>query len=260
MIDESEIPESLKERASMMEGILIACATGESSDNHVYEFLRRQFMADPVLKELLPRFVRTYRNLNAFWLYIKNEAASYAERRQIISVAFTQLMDHLEGRNSAPGDLVVFDVLESFDAEGVASLWAKAIERRMTDPEGAITIARTLLERVIKRILDESGESYSEKDDLPKLYSRAAKVMNLAPNQHTEEPIKAILGGAMTVVNGIGTIRNRLSDSHGRGGKLPVKPLPRHASLAVNIAGAVATFLVETHLKRQGRSSAPRPV
>ncbi|MDG1319996.1 MAG: abortive infection family protein [Paracoccaceae bacterium] len=46
------------------------------------------------------------------------------------------------------------------------------------------------------------------------------------------------------------TLRNRLSDSHGRGGRLPVRPSPRHASLAVNTAGAIATFLVETFNER----------
>jgi hypothetical protein len=126
---------------------------------------------------------------------------------------------------------------------------AKALNRRNTDPEGAITVARTLLESVCKRILDDLGEEYSEKEDLPKLYGKAAKRLNLAPDQHSEEPIKAILGGAMNLVNGIGTLRNRLSDSHGRGGK-PVRPSPRHASLAVNTAGAIATFLVETHVER----------
>jgi hypothetical protein len=84
---------------------------------------------------------------------------------------------------------------------------------------------------------------------LPKLYGAAAKTLNLAPNQHSEEAIRSILGGAMTLVNGIGTLRNKLSDSHGRGG-LPVKPSPRHASLAVNTAGAIATFLVETFNER----------
>ena len=78
----------------------------------------------------------------------------------------------------------------------------------------------------------------------------AAKALNLAPDHHSEESIKAILGSAMNLVNGIGTLRNRLSDSHGRGGKLPVKPSPRHASLAVNTAGAIAMFLVETHLDK----------
>lgn len=84
----------------------------------------------------------------------------------------------------------------------------------------------------------------------------AAKALNLAPDQHSEEPIKTILGGAMNLVNGIGTLRNRMSDSHGRGGKLPVKPSPRHASLAVNTAGAVATFLVETYLEKRAPPNA----
>ena len=251
MMDLSEIPSSTIEQIAMMEGILIAAATGGSPDNH--EHLRREFMADPTIRDLLPQFVRTYRNLNAFWPFIKHEAGTYAERRQIISGAFTPLMDHLEGRNAAPGDKVASDALETFDVDGVHAVWTKAIGRRNTDPEGAITVARTLLETVTKRILDESGEAYSDKDDLPKLYASAARILNLAPNQHTEEPIKAILGGAMNLVNGIGTLRNRLSDSHGRGGKLPVRPSPRHASLAVNTAGAIATFLVETFLERQGR-------
>lgn len=148
----------------------------------------------------------------------------------------------------------VSDSLATFDADGVHSVWTKALARRNSDPEGAITVARTLLETVTKRILDELGESYSEKDDLPKLYANAAKALNLAPNQHSEEPIKAILGGAMNLVNGIGTLRNRLSDSHGRGGRLPVRPSPRHANLAVNTAGAIATFLVETFLDRRSGS------
>ncbi|MXY41727.1 MAG: abortive infection family protein [Rhodospirillaceae bacterium] len=260
MVEESEIPESLFERASMLEGILIERATGGSPDNQIYVHLRKQFMADPTLSELLPRFVRTYRSLDAYWPYIKSKAPSYAERRQIISAAFTQLLDHLEGRGGVPGDEVVSGGLETFDPEGVHALWVKALERRTTDPEGAITLARTLLERVAKRILDDLAQPYSDKDDLPKLYRRTASVLNLAPNQHSEQPIKAILGGAITMVNGIGTLRNRLSDSHGRGGKLPVKPSARHASLAVNTAGALATFLVETHLKRQDHSNVPQPI
>ncbi len=129
-------------------------------------------------------------------------------------------------------------------------MWSKAIARRDTDPEGAITIARTLLETVTKHILDECNEAYSDKDDLPKLYSNVAKLLNLAPNQHSEEPVKMIMGGAINLVNGIGKLRNRLSDAHGRAGKLPAKPSSRHASLAVNTAGAIATFLIETYQEK----------
>lgn len=244
------------QRVAMIEGVLISAATGGSLDDPMYEQLRRELLADPVVRDFVPHFVRNCRNLNAFWPFINQEAGTYAERRQMISQAFTPLMDHLEDWNNAPGDRIASAVLESFDADGVRAVWSKALARRTTDPEGAITAARTLLETVIKRILDEMGESYSEKDDLPKLYSSAASVLELAPNQHTAEPIKAILGGAMNLVNGLGTLRNRLSDSHGRGGKLPVRPSARHANLAVNTAGAIATFLVETFLERRNLSQA----
>ncbi|WP_246715459.1 abortive infection family protein [Rhizobium sp. BK512] len=39
-----------------------------------------------------------------------------------------------------------------------------------------------------------------------------------------------------------------MTHAHGKGGKLPVRPSPRHANLAVNMAGAMATFLVETFI------------
>ena len=52
------------------------------------------------------------------------------------------------------------------------------------------------------------------------------------------------------MVEGLGTMRNKLSDAHGRG-KRPVKPSARHAALAVNLAGATATFLVEPWNERQ---------
>jgi len=248
---EDEIPDSLPERIAMLEGLLTERATGGMPSNQIYAHLRRECMANPNIKNLLPPFVRTYRSLDAFWPFIQNEAETYAGRRQIIGAAFTPVSDYLDGRFSAPADQPASDVLQQFDADGVHEVWSKALERRTSDPEGAITVARTLLETVCKRILDELSISYTDKEDLPKLYAMAAKELNLAPNQHAEEPVKAILGGAMNMVNGIGTLRNRLSDSHGRGGKLPVKPSSRHASLAVNTAGAMATFLVETFNDRK---------
>ena len=256
MVDEAEIPKSTIERVAIIQDILIDTATGGSTRNDVYEFLRREFVQNNETKQLLPEFIRTHRNLASFWSWIKHKAATYAERREIIYSAFTPIFDHLEGKGNAPGDRLVSEALETFDAEGVHAIWSKALSRRAGDPEGAITVARTLLETVCKRILDQRSIPYTDKEDLPKLYAMAAKALNLAPDQHSEEPIKAILGGAMNLVNGIGTLRNRLSDSHGRGGRLPVKPSPRHATLAVNTAGAVATFLIETYLDKQSPANA----
>ena len=234
-----------------MEDIIIAAATGGDVEDDTYMFLRRELMSDHEIRSMIPDFVRTYRSLDAFWPFIKNEASTYAERRQLIRTAFKPLVGYLEDANRTPGDVVTLDAIELLDVEHICTLWAKAVARRESDPDGAITLARTLLEAVTKHILDDLSIDYNDKEDLPKLYSKVASALTLAPSQHSEEPIKAILGGIMNLVNGIGTLRNRLSDSHGRGGRLPVRPSQRHASLAVNAAGAVAAFLVETHHEKQ---------
>ena len=83
----------------MMENLMTERATGGVGANtHVYEYLRREFMADPVIKDLLPNFVRTSRTLDAFWPWVKNEAGSYAARRRLISNAFAPLCDYLVQR------------------------------------------------------------------------------------------------------------------------------------------------------------------
>jgi Abortive infection C-terminus len=253
-IDENIIAKGSLERIAALEDVLVGRATGDLTvSNEVYDSLRREFIANPVTKNLLPEFVKTCRSLDVFWPYIKAQAGSYAERRLLISQAFTPMVEYFEKRNSIPSDNSVSKTLSTFDQNGVHAIWLKALDRRDTDPEGAITVARTLLETLCKRILDERAIPYTDKEDLPKLYSMVAKSLSLAPDQHSEEPIKAILGGAMNLVNGIGTLRNRLSDSHGRGGK-PVKPAARHASLAINMAGALAVFLVETHLEKHAKA------
>ncbi|WP_218062325.1 abortive infection family protein [Paracoccus haeundaensis] len=152
------------------------------------------------------------------------------------------------GRSPASQD--VSAVLASFDEDSVHAAWQKAIARKNIDPEGAITSARTLLETVCKHILDEQGIEYQMTDDLPKLWHKCAESLNLAPSQHTLEPFKQVLGGCASVVQGLGTVRNRIGDAHGQG-RSPVRPKPRHAALAVDLAGAMATFLVATYNEKR---------
>jgi hypothetical protein len=61
------------------------------------------------------------------------------------------------------------------------------------------------------------------------------------------------LGGCTSVVEGLGALRNKVGDAHGQG-KRPVRVSPRHAHLAVNLAGTMATFLIETRATRRGAS------
>lgn len=250
-MDHEIIPDTTSERVKLLEAILIAAATGsgEPRDDFVYRELRREFMRDATLKPLLPDFVRSCRDLGHFWPFIKEVSPQWAPRRRHIRDAMTPLFDLVEGTNKAPIDDMATDVLQSFDAEGILSVWQKALARRHADAEGALTTARTLLETVCKRVLDEAGETYSDKDDLPALHRKVATLLNIAPSQHTEPIFKQILGGATAVVEGLGALRNKIGDAHGQG-KKPIRPSSRHAQLAVNLSGAMATFIVETWLSR----------
>lgn len=244
-----DIPNSPLEQARMLEHILLAGCEGNRGCNSLYTQLRGMLLSEPSLKPLLPQFVRTCRDLDHFWSYIKGQSGQWEPRRVHVREAMTPVLDHLEGVNRAPVDPIVSDVLQNFDADGVHKVWSKALERRHNDPEGAITSARTLLETVCKRVLDETGNAYDDKDDLPALYRGVAMLLKIAPSQHTEEIFKRILGGATSVVEGLGSLRNKVGDAHGHG-KKGVRPSARHAQLAVNLAGTMATFIVQTWNER----------
>ncbi len=132
-----------------------------------------------------------------------------------------------------------------FDEEHIHKQWKKALERKKNDPEGAITTARTLIESILKYILDEKKITYNENSDLSEIYKEVAKSLKLAPEQHQEQIFKQILGGANGIISGIGSLRNKLGDAHGKA-KTSIKPKERHSELAVNIAGTMALFLYKT--------------
>lgn len=195
--------------------------------------------------------MRTCGNLGQFWQWIKGEHASYAGRSALIWGDFRPLLDQLRGLDDGPtAHADVSAALARFDKAHVHAVWQKALERRAADPEGAITAARTLLESVCKHVLDLRGAAYPGDADLPSLYGLAAKELQLAPSQHTEDSFKQILSGCYSVVNGLAAVRNRLSDAHGQG-RRPVRPATRHAELAVNLAGSMALFLIATLDARQ---------
>jgi hypothetical protein len=126
------------ERAQYLQNMLISEATGGGAEDSDYQQLRRLFVNNPDTKALLPNFVRTNRDLAQFWQFIKHKFAHYAERRSFIYSEFTPLLDLLEGRSVVPSDSSISEGLRSFDEDGVHSVWSKAIERRESDPEGAI--------------------------------------------------------------------------------------------------------------------------
>jgi hypothetical protein len=237
------------ERADALVNLLIDHATGGRADDSDYVALRQHFLDSPH-GSLLPTWIRSKRSLNQFWQFIKNKYSTYAERRTYLWDEFDELLHALETGGVNPSENDMETVLDAYNADGVRRSWNRVTKRINNDPEGAITAAREIIETVLKHILDDRSVSYDpNRTELPQLYKLVQKELNLAPEDHLEQIFKQILSGCSGVVNGLAAIRNRLGDAHGKGIK-SIRPLPRHARLAVNLAGSMTMFLIETHLAK----------
>lgn len=248
--------ESALDKVVRFQNGLIARATGSDFDggDAIYQELRRYLTEHSELRLKTPHFVRQCSDVAQFWSFIKHEYSTYAERRRFIWNALRPLIEYLETQDRTPGVIPITEVLEAFDPEHVQAAWQKALDRRTTDPEGAITAARTLIETVCKHILDDTRTPYQDDADPAKLWALAAEKLNLAPHQQQEQVFRSILGNCQSVVNYLATIRNRVGDAHGQG-RRQVKPKPRHAELAVNLAGTMAAFLVSTWQEHNSKTS-----
>ena len=232
-------------KVETIQNILIAHATGSGENSSDYETLRYYLLKEIDIKNLLPKYVITCRNLQQFWQFIKYEYRTDGERRDFIWNSFQPLLEKLELDSSVPSDKLVTSFVKKIDSDYIHSIWHKALERRASDPEGAITLSRTLLESTCKHILDELDIDYGNSPDINQLYRLIAKELSLSPSQHSEQIFKQILGGCSSIVEGLGALRNKVGDAHGQG-KVNFKPSPRHAELAVNLAGTMAVFLFST--------------
>ncbi|MEY3498361.1 MAG: hypothetical protein RL308_30 [Bacteroidota bacterium] len=219
---------------------LVARATGGSFDDKLYSIVRTKLIENKSIEHLLPSWIKTTRTLDQFWGFIKGRFSTYLERRQFLREEFSTSLNYLESKSTSP---LVENIV--FDEGHIHAQWQKALERKSIEPEGAITSARTLIESILKYILDEQEIIYNDSAELPELYKEVAKSLNLAPEQHQEQIFKQILGGAISVVTGLGALRNKLGDAHGKS-KTSIKPSDRHSELAVNMAGAIAMFLFRT--------------
>lgn len=240
----------LYKMVKLLHDVLVAVSTGKSYDDAEmisnYQTSRKVLIQNRSISNLIPDFVKKYRELPAFWGYIKNKPGGYADRRRYLGEVFAPLFDYLDKNEDAvPIDSIMANATD-ITSEYVREIWDKAIERRETDPEGAITAARTLLEATCKYILDKQSSQYDDGSDLTQLYKTTARTLNLAPSQHTEQQFKQILGGAESVVNGLSSLRNKISDAHAIGA-VRARPSGRHATLCVNMAGTMSEFLISTY-------------
>jgi hypothetical protein len=228
--------------------VLIGLATG-GRPYEKYEEIRAGLLKKSLLSHHVPRWIKDCRSSSEYWSFIKSKFGTYQERRQFLWSEFKPLFQFIEQGAIEPTLKTVEEALSQFTSESIAEAWQRCFSRRESDPEGAITAARAMLETTCKHILHELQQPFGDDDDLPKLYKTTAKSLRLAPEQHQEQVIKQILNGCGFAVEGLGAMRNKLGDAHGpKAGAM--RPEKRHAALAVNLSGTICSFLIATFEKR----------
>lgn len=137
-----------------------------------------------------------------------------------------------------------------------------AIENAVIEEPGlAFDIARTLIETVCKPVLDERTVSYTDDDDLPKLFRFATQNLPFLPPAESDaakvrESLKKTLGGLSGAVQGICELRNQCGfASHGSSGPRPMMEAVQ-ALLAAEAADAIVGFLHRVH-RQDKATSAP---
>ncbi len=240
----------LAEKVETFQNLLISWATGtpwNTSEEAEYKVYRDELLASSPTKDIVPRFVHYCGDLRQFWHFIKGISPRYKGRRNYLWEEFRPVIDglRLSGGVVSPSDNIITEGLSQIDSDFVHEAWQTALRRRFEDPDGACTAARSLLETVCKHILLDAGKTLNKSTKLPDLYNSVAEILSLAPGKQSEQAIKRTLGGIVVIVNGIGNLRNIFGDAHGKSADSE-NPEVRHAELAVNIAGALSTFLVTT--------------
>jgi len=113
------------------------------------------------------------------------------------------------------------------------------------DYDGAITNARTLVETIMLELVHKYNASYVHEGDLNKLYKEIKVILKLEIKKgEYPDSIIQLLSGLTSIVNGISSVRNSMSDAHAK----RYKPSKHHAKLAANSAKTLSEFLVDSFI------------
>jgi hypothetical protein len=221
----------------------IEFATGKSHPYSEYEDIRGRLLTyHPRVAVFLPDWLLDCTYGSNFWAHIKR-FNGYAGRKSFLNKEFDKIENGIKLGFTLNVETSLLPKLDSLSNTQILHYWKKCIERKNNDPEGVITASRAMVETTLKHILDERGVEY-KKDDIMTLYKLVAKELNLSPSGHSEEIVKKILSGCISIIDGISAFRNEFSDAHGKSITHKV-PLDVHSDFILNISGGLSLFLLE---------------
>ena len=133
----------------------------------------------------------------------------------------------------------------------------RALTSAKDDPEDAVTAACSLIESVCRSILIELKLGLPPKKDIDGLVRAVQGPLGLSPGRtdiptEIEADVRQVLGGLTSVAKGIGALRTHGGDAHGR--ERGFRRIDaRIARMAINAAGSLALFFIETWEQQQHR-------
>lgn len=140
-----------------------------------------------------------------------------------------------------------------------------SIELAVADNPGlAFDLAKTLVESVCRVLLKERSVSFSEDDDLPRLFKLVSQSLPFLPatasgEAEVRQSLAQTLNGLHTAIQGICELRNQCGfASHGTAGARPALESVQ-ALLAAQAADTIVGFLSRVHRRDGARRISPRP-
>jgi len=238
--------ENIKKITTEFQDMIIKVATGTTIHPAEYEQKRNDLLSEVFIRHQIPEFVISCRNLKVYWNFIKQISPTYQGRRNFIYKKFNKLFCFIENESIEPIDLELKPLLTEINVNSISDIWRKAIIRKEVDPDGSITVAKSLIETVCKYILDERAIKYTEKEKITKLYKKTAKALQIDTKPELNQTILKIYSGCISVIMGVSTLRNKIGDAHGKGIEYK-KPDKKYVGLAIGLAGTMAVFLIKKH-------------
>ena len=98
------------EYAVHLQNNIISRATGKNFDSKNYKVIREKFLSDSNTKDLLPDFIRTCRDIEEFWQFIKtkfSDKGCYDKRRSFILESFQDILSYLEEKKFSNGSSLI---------------------------------------------------------------------------------------------------------------------------------------------------------
>jgi hypothetical protein len=144
---------------------------------------------------------------------------------------------------------LIEEMLQGQPVDTIQREWDRARLSVLTDPADALTAASAMIEATYKYMLHDMGKPMPSKQDMRGLSKIVHPLLDLSPDQEANEDFRALLNGTITIAQSLSSIRTKIGDAHGASPKRG-HPTERHARLAINSAGSICVFLLETYHER----------